>query len=105
MAEPIADRETRMHRILQAIPLPDYRLQVHFTDGVQGEVDLSKLVGRGVFAAWKDRECFSKVKIGESGQLCWGDEMELCPDTIYMQVTGKTPDELFPTLQQSEYHA
>ena len=94
-----------MHRILQAIPLPDYRLQVHFTDGVQGEVDLSNLVGRGVFAAWKDRECFDKVEIGESGQLCWDDDIELCPDTIYMQVTGKTPDELFPTLRQSESHA
>ncbi len=69
MAEPIADRETRMHRILQVIPLPDYRLQVHFTDGVQGEVDLSNLAGRGVFAAWNDRECFSKVTIGESGQV------------------------------------
>ena len=94
-----------MHRIHQVIPLPDYRLQVHFTDGVQGEVDLSYLVGQGVFTAWKDRESFGKVRVGESGQLCWGDEMELCPDMIYLQVTGKTADELFPTLQQSDYHA
>ncbi len=94
-----------MHRILQVAPLPDYRLQVQFADGVQGEVDLSRLVGRGVFAAWKDPECFDKVRVGESGQLCWDDDIELCPDTIYMQTTGKTLDELFPTVQKSESHA
>jgi len=30
-------------------PLPGYRLFIHYTDGTEGEVDLSHLVGKGVF--------------------------------------------------------
>src|SRR5665647_3872415 len=36
--------------------LPDYRLKLRFDDGVEGVVDLSPEVGKGVFAAWKDVE-------------------------------------------------
>ncbi len=95
-----------MNRILQVTALPDTRLHVCFTDGVQGEVDLSHLSGRGVFAAWDDINFFRQVTIGKEGELCWGDQIDLCPDTIYMQLTGKTPEEIFPNLQgQADAHA
>ena len=32
-------------------PRPGYRIWVQYSDGVAGEVDLSGLVGRGVFQA------------------------------------------------------
>jgi len=69
--------------------LESYRLRVCFSDGVEGEVDLSHLAGQGVFQAW-DGECpFESVAIGRNGELCWGEDLEICADVIYMKLTGK----------------
>ena len=35
-------------------PLAGYRMWVRFSDGVEGEADLSHLVGSSVFTAWED---------------------------------------------------
>lgn len=35
--------------------LPNYRLWLAFNDGVNGEVDLSDMAGRGVFKAWDEK--------------------------------------------------
>jgi len=79
--------------------LPNYRLWVKYSDGVAGEVDLSHLVGQGVFALWNDYHAFEKVQIGPGRQISWAEEIDLCPDAIYLQITGKKPYELFPNLQ------
>jgi hypothetical protein len=42
------------YRIEAAKALADYHLWVRFADGTQGTVDLSSLVGKGVFKAWQD---------------------------------------------------
>ena len=63
------------------------------------EVDLSHLVGKGVFALWNDDAAFRKVYIGPSGQIAWSEKIDLCPDAIYTDITGKTPQQLFPNLQ------
>ena len=33
-----------MNKIIEAKPLPDYRLRLKFSDGVEGTVDLSDMV-------------------------------------------------------------
>lgn len=76
--------------------LPDYRLWIRYEDGVEGAVDLSYLVGKGVFAVWKDSRVFEHVQIGESGELVWSDQVDLCADALYLRLTGKTPEQLFP---------
>lgn len=79
--------------------LPGYKLWVRYADGVAGEVDLSHLVGKGVFSLWKDYEAFEKVYIGEGGAIAWSDEIDICPDAVYMEITGKRPEDLFPGLR------
>lgn len=79
--------------------MPQYRLWIRYEDGVEGEVDLSHLAGRGVFAIWNDYRVFEQVSIGPSGELRWGEEVDLCPDALYMQITGKSPKEVFPKLK------
>jgi hypothetical protein len=32
----------------------NYQIWIKYSDGIQGVVDLSDLVGKGVFAVWKD---------------------------------------------------
>jgi hypothetical protein len=94
-----------MFILVEVKALPDYRLWLHYTDGVEGEVDLSHLAGRGVFAAWDDYQVFEKVHIGTSGAIAWNDDIDLCPDALYLRITGKTPEEVFPKLKTVEVDA
>ncbi|OFW05399.1 MAG: hypothetical protein A3H96_07715 [Acidobacteria bacterium RIFCSPLOWO2_02_FULL_67_36] len=80
-------------------PLADFRIWLRYDDGVEGEVDLSDLVGRGVFQAWDDSDVFAAVRLGSHGAVEWGSEIDLCPDALYLRLTGKAPEDLFPTLK------
>jgi hypothetical protein len=88
-----------MRRISKVKALQEFRLELEFDDGVSGTVDLSGLVGKGVFALWCDPRAFEQFRIGSSGELAWGDQIDLCPDALYLKVTRKTPEDLFPALR------
>ena len=88
-----------MVKITRVSVIANYRLEVAFDDGVRGVVDLSDLVGKGVFALWRDPDIFEKVQIGSFGELIWLDKIDLCPDSLYLKVTGKNPEEVFPSLR------
>lgn len=94
-----------MHRIVKAQPLENYRVDLTFADGTRGVADLSHLVGRGVFVLWNNPAEFRKVRIGEAGELVWSDQIDLCPDSLYLKVTGKEPADIFPTLRPEPAHA
>ena len=90
-----------MKHIIYAEALNDYKVRVTFSDDTQGVADLSDLVGKGVFALWKDYDAFRRVRIGDSGELIWADQIDLCPDQLYLAITGKQPDEIFPELKKN----
>jgi hypothetical protein len=94
-----------MRKIVKVKALQGYQLELEFDDGVRGVVDLSDLAGKGVFALWQDRCAFEQVRIGSSGELAWGEQIDLCPDALYLKVTGKKPEDLFPVLRQEPSHA
>lgn len=94
-----------MRQITNVKVLEGYRLELEFDDGVSGGVDLSDLVGKGVFALWRDRRAFEQVRVGSSGELAWGDKIDLCPDALYLRVTGKKPEDIFPSLRKQPAHA
>jgi hypothetical protein len=71
----------------------------------EGIVDLSDFAGDGVFALWNDYREFRKVRLGPRGELVWGDQIDMCPDAIYLKITGKRPEELFPRLNELLQHA
>ena len=77
-------------------PREGYRLWIKFSDGTAGVVDLAHLAGRGVFEAWLSRSYFESVHIALDGGVAWGQEIELCPDALYLQLTGKPVSELMP---------
>ncbi len=56
--------------------LPNYVIRIKFEDGVQGNIDLSYLVGKGVFKVLRQPTVFQKVFISESGAISWGNEIE-----------------------------
>ena len=61
-------------------------------------MDLSYLVGDGVFVAWLDHSFFSAVRLGSCGSIVWGDDLDLRGDALYMEITGMSPEEMFPSL-------
>ena len=94
-----------MVKITNVRALQGYRLELVFDDGVSGVVDLSELVGKGVFALWRDRCAFVQVRIGSFGELVWGDKIDLCPDSLYLKATSKMPEDVFPALRRDLAHA
>lgn len=94
-----------MHKAVDVKALSGYRIWVRFDDGVAGEVDLSHLAGRGVFSLWQDDAAFQRVHLGPSGEIAWNDEVDLCPDSLYLKLTGKVPEEIFPNLARMEVGA
>jgi hypothetical protein len=68
--------------------LADYKIWVKYSDGVEGVANLSHLAGKGVFELWNDYSAFEKVYIGSNGQIAWSDKIDICPDSIYMEITG-----------------
>ena len=94
-----------MRKIVESHVLEGYRLRLTFDDGVSGTVDLSNLAGKGVFGVWRDRRTFESVRIGPSGELVWSDQVRPLPRALYLKVTGKWPEELFPALRSEPAHA
>lgn len=82
-----------------------FRIWLRYADGVEGEVDLSALVGRGVFAAWEEPGFFQKVHISDFGAIAWSDEIDMCPDALYLEITGKSPEDIWPGLKPVQVHA
>lgn len=86
-------------------PLAQFRIFLEFSDGTKGELDLSDLVNKPVFRPLKDRTLFEKVHLGDHREIRWNDEIELCADSLYLQLTGKAPEDLFSSLSQEQPHA
>ncbi|EAR22094.1 DUF2442 domain-containing protein [Nitrococcus mobilis] len=73
-----------------------YRIWLRYSDGTAGEIDLSHLDGRGVFRGWNERAFFETVYVSEAGAIAWGEDLDLCPDAHYVQLTGKSVEEVLP---------
>jgi len=86
-----------MRKITGVTVLEGYKLELTFDDGQRGSVDLSRHAGRGVFAMWDDPSVFRSVEIGPAGELIWG--------ALYLEATGKNPEEIFPSLAPEDVNA
>ncbi len=74
--------------------LDNYHVWLRFSDGVEGEADFSNKPQTGVYSAWADDENFRRVKTGDWGELTWDDQIDFCPDALWLQVTGQKPEAL-----------
>ncbi|OHB88651.1 MAG: hypothetical protein A3E19_02675 [Planctomycetes bacterium RIFCSPHIGHO2_12_FULL_52_36] len=79
-----------MHCVVEVKPLTGFKIWLKFSDGVEGAVDLSDIAGKGVFEAWKEPGVFDSVFIDPvSHTIAWPGGIDLCPDSLYAEVTGK----------------
>jgi len=78
-------------RIIRVRPLDQFKLELGFSDGTAGVVDLSRwIVGHsGVFGALNDAALFRQVGIEpEGGTVVWPNGADLCPDMLYATAHG-----------------
>ena len=87
-----------MFEPIEVRPLPNFRLHLRYADGVEGEVDLSRFAGQGVFALWDEPGAFDEAHVTPEGAVAWSDEVEICGDSLYLEITGRRPEEVFPKL-------
>jgi hypothetical protein len=88
-----------MVRPIKVTSLGPCRIWLQYSDGVSGEVDLSDVSGVSIFKAWDDPGCFDKVRIAPHRAIAWDDDIELCPDALYLEITGKSVAEVMPGAQ------
>lgn len=80
----------------------DYQLEISFSDGTVAELDLRRRVmGRGgVFVPLENVGFFRQVVVDqEAGTLAWPNGVDLCPDVLYAEATGKPIAELGTRLE------
>jgi hypothetical protein len=94
-----------MPKPIEVKALPGYHIWLRYDDGAQGEVDLSDIAGRGVFRAWTDPAVFDAVRLGSHGAIEWSPDLDLCPDAMYLRLTGKTVEEVFPAFASTSADA
>jgi hypothetical protein len=80
-----------LDRIVAAEARPEYHVWIRFEDGLEGEVSLAHLVGRGVFSAWDDEDFFRGLFIDEeSGTIAWPGGLDLAPDALHDKLLAGT---------------
>lgn len=80
-----------LHDITAATYRGDYKIELEFDDGQRGVVDFSKyLKWGGVFKRFNDIEFFRRFTVEkELGTLTWEGEVDVAPETLYAEATGR----------------
>jgi len=82
--------------------IKDYELEVSFSDGTVAELDFHRrIVGRGgLFQPLENVDFFRQVVVDrEAGALIWPTGVDLCPDVLYAEATGKPITELGTSME------
>jgi hypothetical protein len=93
-----------IEKVIKVKALDNYNIFVSFADGVQGIIDLKHLAHKGVFNEWDKNNLFSKVHIDDYGAIAWNNCIDICPDSIYLQLKGLTFEQ-WQQYQNKNYYA
>ena len=88
-------------KLIEVEARPNYKLWVKYADGPSGEVDLSDIAGKEPYTAWSDRLFFEGVHIDPKTEvITWGNYIEVCPDAVYLALTGLPVEALYPDIKE-----
>ena len=68
--------------------LPEYCLELAFSDGTRGSVCIGDRLFGPVFEPLKDPALFGRVGVDEFGAVCWPNGADLAPDALYEKVSA-----------------
>ena len=78
--------------VTEARVLAGHCLELTFSDGKRGVVDLTnRVMGKGgLYQALEDEQFFRKVSVNaDLGTVVWPNGLDICPDLLYSLVMGK----------------
>ena len=77
--------------VVEARAVGGHRLHLRFADGVEGELDLDRIIRwEGVFAPLLDPARFAEVRVDpDLGTVVWPNGADIDPDVLYAAVTGR----------------
>lgn len=78
--------------IEKAIYKGGHSVELVFSDGVQGIVDLADEEWRGLLAPLSDESYFRNFNLDAWPTLCWPNGADFVPEYLYKKVTGHYPD-------------
>ena len=71
-------------RVINVKPEKNFSLLLTFSNGEVKRFDVNPYLGIGIFKELKDLSIFNSVK-PFLGSIQWGNGVDLCPDTLYME--------------------
>jgi hypothetical protein len=90
-----------MYRIVEVKPIRGYILEIEFSDGAFGQIDLSDRLFGPMFEPLGDPDLFGQVRIDQYGAICWPNGADLAPDALHRTIVAnggragtRTPDPL-----------
>ncbi len=86
-------------KVIEVKSLPGYKLFLSFDDGVNGIIDLSDLVQKGIFKVLQTENNFNKVYVS-AYSIAWSEELEIDLLTAYAELANKTPKEVMHSNSQ-----
>lgn len=75
-----------MERVISVNALPDFRLEVEFSDGLRGVLDYRDHLWGPLLEPLRDPVRFAEVGIDEFGAVCWPNGADLAPDAMYEEL-------------------
>lgn len=77
-----------MHKIVKATAFPDFTLELTFDDGACGRVDVSSRLHGPMFEPLRDPAFFQQAFVDPFGAICWPNDADLSPDTLYADLSA-----------------
>ena len=83
-----------MPRVIDAEYLHDYSIQIAFSNGKEGRLDLKPFIGKGIFTPLLDKEYFKKFFV-DGWTISWPNGADLAPETLYelIELSGNMVNE------------
>jgi hypothetical protein len=75
-----------MHRIVKAVAHTDFTLELTFDDGASGCVNVKPRLFGPMFEPLLDPAFFTQASVDEFGAVCWPNNADLAPDTLYAEI-------------------
>ncbi|MFA6191052.1 MAG: DUF2442 domain-containing protein [Sulfurimonas sp.] len=72
--------------VINVKPKDDFMLLLKFENGEEKEFDCKPLFDKKPFQKLQDKYFFNKAKV-EFGTVVWPDEIDIAPETLYLEST------------------
>ena len=80
-----------LYDVIEVKVVKNYVLYLRFENGVQGDVDISKIIPfKGVFSKLQDKKYFATVFLNNAlGTIVWDNGADISPGCLYSSISHK----------------